>query len=165
MQWFRHNNNFRNRPEMRYITNALGAHGSSAAYRLLEVLCDLCGSGEKFNPTLVLGSPYTPGWLANEILLPDETDDTEADELGNAYADRSVERLKRFLSVFEGASLIAVGEIHQQGRVQQDDGKWVVKDDVAFMTITLLCADGLLDAWTSRYKRKGAGQGTRTDLK
>lgn len=168
MLWFRHNNDMRHRPEMKSIATRLGAHGVAAAYRLLEVWCDHCGSGENFNPTMTLGGPRNLQWLADEILLPDETcdEETACTEVGygdndqilrETLAQRSAERLQRYLDVFELCGLIEQGTVTQNGwRVE--NGKRIT-GQLEFKTITLLAADGILDSFTSRYKGKGAGQG------
>jgi hypothetical protein len=158
MLWFRHNNDMRNRPEMKHIANALGAHGVAAAYRLLEVWCDLAGSGENFDPTLVLSGARGEQWLAQEILLPDYDDDRES---SNGVPDfyRSTKRLQEFLVQFELAGLIELGTCMTAGWRIDENGKKVSSDAMEFQTITLLAADGILDSFTSRYKGPGVGKG------
>jgi hypothetical protein len=164
MLWFRHNKDMRHRPEMTYITRQLGVHGVVAAYRLLEVWCDLCGSGEKMSATLTLANARNMQWLANEILLPDGDDEREVDENGVPYPNRSLARLEQYLTEFEMAGLIEQGTAFGPGW-NVVDGKKIVGDTLEFKTITLLAAEGLLDAWTSRYKGRGVGkQGHRSDL-
>lgn len=161
MQWFRHNKDMRHRPEMTYIARALGAHGVAAAHSLLEVFCDLCGSGEGWNPTLTLEGAHSEQWLANEILLPDEDDD---DECSTDYGinvpgvNRSTKRLDTFLTTFELAGFVQMGKAIGAGW-KIADGKKVTSDAMEFTTITLLNADGILDAWTARMQHKGRGQG------
>jgi hypothetical protein len=133
----------------------------------LEVACDLCGSGEKFNPTFLLAGAFDKQWLANEILLPTD-EDLGIDEAETAYpkqffGDLPVDRLEDYLEHFTVAGLIAYGTTEADGwRIE--NGKRMT-GRMEFPFITIVDAEGILDAWTSRYKGKGIGrQGARTDL-
>jgi hypothetical protein len=157
MLWFRHNNDFRSTPQMKFITKALGAHGGLAAYRLLEVVCERCGSGEKYDARIVLAPPYTEEWLANEILLPDE-DDPDNNEYDTS-AQPTVKRLRRYMDIFYQAGFVLPGSHTGAGKMKNvETGLWE-DTEATFATVEIVGFDGLMDAWTARKKRKGVGQG------
>jgi hypothetical protein len=92
MRWFKHDHNFRNTPAMKQIHRMYGNAGVAVAYRLLEVMTEHCGTGEKFRPELTLHLCRSPLWLAEELGV------TEEREYGADMADagKCVEMLKRF---------------------------------------------------------------------
>ncbi len=117
-----------------------------------------CGSGENWKPTLRLEGAHSEQWLANEILLPDPDDDDETDTYGRPGVNRSTKRLAEFLTTFELAGLVQMGTETTPGW-KIVDGKKQTSDAMEFTTITLLNADGILDAWTARKLHAGRGQG------
>ena len=148
MLWFKHWHNLRNSPPMKYIRAVKGDEGVAAAYRLLEVMTERCGSGANFNPILMLAPPYTEHWLACEILTPDE----------DYMAEPSTKQLTDMLDVFETGGLIQLGNETGQGRIKDKDGKWQ-PGEVTFTTLELCNFEEMQDTWTARWQHKGVGQG------
>src|SRR5579863_28756 len=102
MQWFKHHNDFRNTAAMKRIGQSLGDRGIAAAYRLLEVMCEQCGSGASYNPVLTLEPPHDMNWLGHEIFFPDEME---------AYnSGISTKETQEYIENFACSGLIMLGE-------------------------------------------------------
>lgn len=68
MRWFKHFADTRRNPKVRAIERGLGEAGYARAIKLLEVVAQNCGAGEKFKPRLDLRKPITnETWLAEEL--------------------------------------------------------------------------------------------------
>jgi hypothetical protein len=158
MLWFKHHNNFRNSPSMKWIKKRLGDAGVAAAYRLLEVICERCGTGEEFNPVLTLQGATSKMWLAEEILTP---------ENGDSYSDGFVteEQLDGFLAVCERSGLVERTTWEGDGSTWDDDkGVWV-PGKVVLEQINIPSMFNLLDEHTARergYKKKKNFKGLAT---
>jgi hypothetical protein len=151
MQWFKHHGAFRNKPQMKYVSNALGEHGVAAAYRLFEVMTERFGVDNDFSGSIILSPPFTEHWLAQEICTPDA-------EHENKYHPThvSVEQLHQYLSTFHGAGLIVYDSVTSDGQTQSEDGSWGPSPGpLTFKRITLPGFADLADEYTARKKSKG----------
>jgi hypothetical protein len=149
MLWFKHWHNLRSSPAMKQIQRQLGDAGFAAAIRLLEVMTQRCGSGEKFNPVLTLMPPTTKRWLGEEIITPTD------EGYGAFVADKTIEE---YLDVFNLAGLIARGSVTGPGAVKNEKNEWVASE-VTFETLELLDFEELQDRWTARIQHAGRGRG------
>jgi hypothetical protein len=151
MQWFKHHNDFRRSPAMKRIGESLGDRGIAAAYCLLEVMCEQCGSGANYSPVLVLEPPHDVNWLGHEIFFPDEME---------AYnAGITIKETESVLSNFVCSGLIYLDE-KRCGRTVQNEktGKWETKE-IVFPTIELIGFEERLDEWTEREIKKARKTG------
>jgi hypothetical protein len=148
MLWFKHAHDLRNSPAMKYIQRRLGDEGYAAAMRLIEVLTYRSGSGTRFNPVLALAVPTTITWLAQELLTYDPERQFDADGNLDGDAETLLDRIDRFLKVFETAGLIELGSL---------DGHVVGKPEekTKITTIKLVEFEEFMDVWTAR-KTKNA---------
>jgi len=144
MQWCKLHNNFRNTPAMKSIAKGMGERGVAAAYRLLEVMTERCGSGERYNPTLVLEPPCDADWLAGELFIPDPLEPYD----GGITADEVLKCLDGFAS----NGLIYLGEesrtrIFRNATTKRDEPR-----SVRYPSITLIDFEEHLDEWTERKR-------------
>jgi hypothetical protein len=146
MQWFKHHNNFRNTPAMRMIADYLGDKGVAAAYRLFEVMCEQCGSGEDFKPTLILIPPRDLSWLGRELLLP-----TEDETYGIGTLPATDEETQKVLNVFAKAGLI-IQEKAMVRRGFRDGAGNITTREVPFDSITVPGLVENVDEWTQRKR-------------
>jgi hypothetical protein len=73
LRWFKHFTDARHNPKLRRIEDELGEAGYARACKLLEIVGERGGSGEKFNPRIDLkSSPTDLRWLACELKIPEE---------------------------------------------------------------------------------------------
>jgi hypothetical protein len=151
MQWFKHHGSFRNKPQMKYVSNILGEHGVAAAYRLFEVMTERFGVDNDFSGSIILSPPFTEHWLAQEICTPD------ADHANKYHPTLvSVEQLNLYLSTFDGAGLIVYDTVTGAGSRQDEKGMW--QDAPTPMTFKRIRVPGfvdLADEYTARKKSKG----------
>jgi hypothetical protein len=145
MLWFKHSQDLRNSPAMKYIQRKLGDEGFAAAIRLIEVLTYRSGSGSRFNPILTLSPPTSELWLAQEILTYDEND-PEANP---------VNTLHDFLNHFQSAGLIVCGDVEGSRPVQTTDG-WEYKS-CKWLTVQLVEFEEFMDVWTKRVSEGRPG--------
>jgi hypothetical protein len=146
MLWFKHHNNFRNNPSMKVIKKHLGDAGIAGAYRLLEVICERCGTGEEFNPVLTLGGATDKRWLGEEVLLP-----TNAEEFGGVGFITQKE-IDDFLSTCAFAGLIERGSWSGPGRTWDDTKQGWVDGTVTLETITVPGLYNMADETTRKYR-------------
>lgn len=68
MRWFKHFSDTRRNPKVCAIERGLGEAGYARAIKLLEVVAQACGAGDKFKPRLDLRKAITnETWLAEEL--------------------------------------------------------------------------------------------------
>jgi hypothetical protein len=129
---------------MQSIERSLGERGVAAAYRLLEVMCAQCGSGEDYKPVLVLMPPRDLLWLGKEIFIPNPEEPYDGGITG--------EETKDFLEAFACAELIQMSSELTDRIVKDESGKWTpIK--IAFTAVKLVGFEEKLDEWTERRRR------------
>jgi len=150
MLWFKHTNNFRNTPAMKYVSSLLGEHGVAAAYRLWEVMTERYGLNNNFSGSIILSPPLSEHWLAQEICTPDADHE-------NTYHPTLVskEQLHKYLGVFHEAGLIVYDTITGPGQVPVD-GVWVDSPTpLTFKRLTIPNFQGQADEYTARKASRG----------
>lgn len=152
MLWFKHANNFRNTPGMKYVAEQLGDHGVAGVYRLYEVFTQRFAVNNDFSGTLVLSPPFTARWLAQEILTPYPPGDDDVD-----YNPHEVppDQLTLFLSVCADAQLITLDHPVLATGLRQEDGTLKDAGVQKWTRITIPGFVGLADEYTARSKKKG----------
>jgi hypothetical protein len=149
MQWFKHHNNFRNTPAMRYIASQEGAAGIAAVYRLYEVFTERFGVDNDFSGSITLQPPTTLAWLGTELFLPEESDNPYSSGL----EDRSSDDVLKFLGYCEYAGIITI-ERHE-GEVWRLDEKGVSSatgTKQVWTTLTIPGFAALADVYSARKK-------------
>lgn len=68
MRWFKHFSDARTTPQLRKIEKKLGEAGYARAFKLLELMAQLCGKADSFSPTLDLnGTGANLEYLAESL--------------------------------------------------------------------------------------------------
>jgi len=142
---------------MQHIKRELGDRGTSAAYRLLEVMTERCGSGDKFDPVLKLVAPTDTLWLGREILSP-----KDEPEFSVGPIPATLKETDSVLSLFAAAGLIELGqiEIGEGMPIRQSDGTYKTRKEVV-TTIQLKNFEGMLDEWTFRRQQNSKKYGKK----
>jgi hypothetical protein len=155
MQWFKHHNNFRNTPAMRYIDQMLGDEGTAGVYRLYEVFTERFAVDNDFSGGLLLSPPTSEQWLADEVLRRPEGDD-------NPYGNGpSLKQLQYFLSVCERAGIVSLKRQESACFSLQDDGTTEEDGKNVWTTVTIPGFADLADEYASRKKKGKALETTR----
>jgi hypothetical protein len=144
MLWFKHSGAFRNSAAMKQIFRAHGAVGATAAYRLLEIMCERYGEDGDFSGSLVLAPPFSESWLRDELFGE-----------YHPYENTKPPELLPVLRVFEEARLIEL-EYDTNALKRGPDGiEWVPDPDGKFLRITIPNFRTQADDYTVRRARKG----------
>ena len=136
---------------MKYVADQLGDQGVAGVYRLYEVFAQRFGINEDFSGTITLSPPFTDRWLAQEILLPNLSEE----QVQEPYRDLNqvpLEQLNRFLKVCSLAGLIEITVHKSQSSTTIADGSKVDAGEMTWRKLTIPGFAELKDDWCGRKR-------------
>ena len=161
MKWYKHHSDFRLSAGMLYVADHLGDHGVAGVYRLYEVFAQRFGINDDFSGSILLSPPYTPEWLAQQILTPNLSDE----EIQEPYRDLKavpIDQLDKFLQVCTTAGLLEMTVEQNDSHKVNLDGSKEKTGIQSWRRLTIPGYAELVDEWTAekRNKRKSKALST-----